>query len=100
MQRYIKRIFSLLLVAALIVVTSGTPVLAQSANRDDGPSAEEMAADAVVVRPVGIVATGVGFVLWVVALPFSVISDSNERAWDKMVVDPAKYTFQRPLGEF
>ena len=99
-MRRCNKFLVILLVTALIVVPFCTPVLAQGLRHEREPSAEEMAADAVIVRPVSIVATGVGFVLYVVALPFSLPSDSNKRAWEKMVVDPAKYAFDRPLGEF
>jgi len=38
--------------------------------------------------------------MWVVALPFSIPSDSVGTAGQLLVVDPCKFTFTRPLGDF
>lgn len=67
-------------------------------NRE--PSAAELITDVVIVRPLGIVATVVGAVFYVIALPFSLPSGSADQAAEALVKDPAKYTFQRPLGNF
>jgi hypothetical protein len=56
--------------------------------------------DTLVLRPVGIVATVVGSVFWLISLPFSAAGDNVDTATEKLVKDPAAYTFKRPLGEF
>ena len=63
------------------------------------PTAEEMFADAVIVRPLTLVASGVGLAAWVVTLPFSIPSGSAGDAGKAWVLDPLEYTFMRPLGE-
>jgi len=64
------------------------------------PSADAMAVDAVVVRPVGLVTTVLGAAVFVVSLPFTAASGSVAEAGDTLVGDPARYTFKRRLGEF
>lgn len=59
-----------------------------------------MVGDALVARPLGLVATVAGFGLFIVASPFALISGSAGDAWDNMVAYPAKFTFTRPLGDF
>jgi hypothetical protein len=45
-------------------------------------------------------ATAVGVVTFVVTLPFSALGGNVGEAGQILVVDPAKYTFVRPLGVF
>jgi hypothetical protein len=40
-----------------------------------------------------------GSVAFVVTLPFSIPTKSVDKAAQKLVVDPARYTFVRPLGQ-
>ena len=63
-------------------------------------SAEAMVADAVVARPIGLVTTIVGSVVYVVSLPFSLLGGNEEQAREKLVIEPVDFTFKRPLGEF
>jgi hypothetical protein len=39
-----------------------------------------------------------GSVVFVLSLPFSALGGNVGEAADKLVVDPARYTFVRPLG--
>ncbi len=55
--------------------------------------------DAVIYRPVGLIAIPVGAVLFVITIPFSAISSSVGTSFEKLVAQPAKYTFVRPLGD-
>jgi hypothetical protein len=63
------------------------------------PSAGAMAFDLVIVRPVGLVATVLGAGLFVLQLPLSMIQGTppSDPA-HKLVVEPAEFTFKRPLG--
>ena len=66
---------------------------------DGKPSAGAMAFDLLIVRPVSLVATVLGTGLFVLSVPLSLIQ--GERPSDpaqKLVVEPAKFTFDRPLG--
>ena len=58
-----------------------------------------MIGDLLVVRPLGIVVTAVGSIAYVISLPFSLAGGNEEEARQKLVIEPAEYTFTRPLGE-
>jgi len=56
--------------------------------------------DAIVLRPLGLIAIPVGLGAFIIALPFSALAGNTESSFDQLVKAPAKYTFQRPLGDF
>lgn len=87
------------MVAALVFSTTGFSAFAQGQMKDEEASGESIMADFVFLRPLGIVATGVGTVFFVASLPFSVITGSTGTAFDRLVADPAVFTFARPLGK-
>jgi len=95
-----KQSMILLLIAAMIFIPFGTSALAQSKTMDNNVSAEAMTADLLVIRPLGIVATVVGSAIFIVSLPFSALGGNTKTACRKLVQDPAKFTFKRPLGDF
>ena len=66
----------------------------------EAPTAGTMLADTVMVRPLTLVGTAVGVVAFVVTLPFSALGGNVGDAGRILVVEPAKYTFIRPLGVF
>lgn len=68
------------------------------AARQTDPAAT--ACDALVVRPVSLVATAVGAAVFVVSLPLAVPTKSVRSAADALVVTPARFTFTRQLGDF
>ncbi len=61
--------------------------------------------DVIVYRPLGLVATIVGAALYVGISPFTALAsippphDAFAKVGDILVVAPAAYTFQRPLGK-
>jgi len=63
------------------------------------PSSEAMMADGLLVRPVMLVGTAVGIVTFIATLPFSILGGNVDEAGKALVVEPAEYTFVRPLGE-
>lgn len=83
-----------LLMAMVLTITAVTPLWAEE---DKGA---EMVVDAFLLRPVGMLATAVGFCAFVISSPFAAIEDKNKEAFYWMVERPAHYTFSRPLGEF
>jgi hypothetical protein len=87
-------------IAALIIMPFATTVQAQDYFETREPGGGAMMYDTIVVRPIGIVATAVGSVFWLVSWPFSALSDSTDMATKKLIKEPAAYTFRRPLGEF
>jgi hypothetical protein len=56
--------------------------------------------DVALGRPGCFLATVFGSVVFVVALPFAAASGSVKSTADVLVVQPAKATFTRPLGDF
>jgi len=88
---------------AMMIGLSGMSGAANVAARDydynDRPSGPEMWLDAVVVRPITLLATGFGLASWIVTLPFSIPAGNPEEAGKAWVAGPLKYTFMRPLGE-
>jgi hypothetical protein len=78
---------------------AAAPAASAAGYIDDKPSPEAMLLDGVVVRPLGIGATVVGVAVWIVTLPFSLLGGNAGEAADALIVDPAAFTFTRPLGE-
>ena len=62
-------------------------------------SAAAILVDGFLLRPAGVLATMVGSLAFVVTLPFSIPTRSVDKAAQKLIVDPAKYTFVRPMGQ-
>lgn len=91
-----------LVAAAAAFSLMATGAMAQSVGDsvDESPSAAAMTVDLLVVRPLGLVASVVGIGLFVVQLPFAVLSgDMPNNPANKLVSEPLAYTFTRPLGE-
>ena len=100
MFKVVKRIMLATLIASLVITPFATPALAQDYFEKEDPSGASMLFDTIMVRPIGIIATAVGAVFYVVSLPFSALGDNVGEAGEKLIKEPARYTFQRPLGEF
>lgn len=87
-------------VAALLLASAA--VCAQEPyidERDGQPSAGAMAFDLIVIRPLSLVATILGSTLFVLQLPLAAIQGEPPLGpAEKLVVEPARYTFERPLG--
>lgn len=87
-------------VAAILAMAIGTAQAQVTQDVDTAPSAVAMAADLLIVRPLGLVATVLGTGLFVLQLPLSLVQ--GEPPLDparKLVVAPAQFTFSRPLGD-
>jgi hypothetical protein len=84
-----------LIVAVVLVIASGASGPAFGKEPDI-----PVTADILIVRPVSLAATVVGTALFFVSLPFSIPSDSVETAAKKLVEEPFRYTFMRPVGGF
>ena len=64
------------------------------------PDPVSVLADGLIARPLGLVSTIVGSVGYVLTLPFSLPSDSEEEVRQQLVEYPAWFTFKRPMGHF
>ena len=80
-------------IASLMLLTS----FPAHAGDDAGPFT--IAMDVVIVRPGCLAATIVGSVFFVVSLPIAAISKSVGKSAHTLVVNPARATFTRPLGD-
>jgi hypothetical protein len=82
--------------AALALVFATAPALAGGGTGDKGT---DMALDLLILRPLGLLVTGLGSVALVVSLPFTLPSGSVGVAACELVREPLAYTFTRPLGD-
>ena len=95
-----------LVMCFLIIALLVNPLAALSETIESGlgekkdNSAEMMAVDLIAARPIGLVATVGGALVFLVSWPFSALGGNSDEAWQTLVVSPATYTFKRPLGEF
>jgi len=80
---------------ALAVGLGGT--LSSPALPDGSP--EAVAVDAVFVRPFCVAGTVGGAALFLVALPFALITKSTDQTAEALVKAPARAAFERPLGK-
>lgn len=85
------------LLAALMLSFTVYPVHA-AAKEMPGPSSSAIVFDVLFARPLGIVATAVGTAVFIVGLPFTIPARSVGVAAEKLIADPLKYTFTRPVG--
>jgi hypothetical protein len=93
-----------IVVLSLVVSLAGLPMVSAMAAEAAAPAEADrsggaMAVDLVLLRPLGLAATVLGGVLYVVSLPFSAAGGNADEARQKLLEEPAGYTFQRPLGE-
>ena len=100
MCKIAKKSLVLVVIASLLIIPFGSAALGGEYFEAEDPSGGEMVFDFVLVRPIGIIATTVGAVFFVVSWPFSALGGNTDMAGEKLVKEPAAYTFKRPLGEF
>ncbi len=95
-----KKSLVFLIAAVLLFTWAASPVLAKEKQSITGEdrNAASMMFDLVILRPLGLAATVIGTAFFVVSLPFSVLGGNTGEAAKKLMVEPAKYTFTRPLG--
>lgn len=100
MFRIAKKSLVMILVSILLAAPLASTALAEEYFEKEDPSGGMMVADFIFVRPIGIAATAIGSIFYVVSLPFSLLGENPGEAGDALVKEPAAYTFKRPLGEF
>jgi hypothetical protein len=107
MQRHTRSGIAAILVVCLLFPVSVAYAATAGAMREASaleirrqePRAETMIFDFLVLRPFGLIGTAIGTAAFIVSLPFSLPTKSADEAAQKLVVDPAKFTFARPLGQ-
>jgi len=95
-----KKIIILLLAVSFMVIPFGSSAVAKSLEYPIENCSELMAADFAVVRPLQFVSLVMGTVFFVVSSPFSALGGNVDEAYQKMMAEPARMTFLRPLGAF
>jgi hypothetical protein len=95
MEEEMKTKLVTLMCVLVLLAGSVSPCMASSG--DSGSL--EAVADVLVVRPGCFVATVLGSVVFVVALPIAAISRSIPHTAQVLVVNPARATFSRPVGD-
>jgi hypothetical protein len=100
MHKIAKKSLIIMMIAAMMIMPLATTTFAEEYFEAEDPSGGEMMFDLAVVRPVGIIATAVGCVFFVVSSPFSALGGNIGAAGEMLVKDPAAFTFKRPLGAF
>jgi|WetSurSiteA1Bulk_404760.scaffolds.fasta_scaffold377900_1 hypothetical protein len=88
-----KKILALIL--AVTFVLASVPAFAGNENDD-----VDIANDIVFARPLGLVSIVAGAGLFIVSLPFAIMSGSVNKTGKALVGDPIKYTLVRPVGDF
>lgn len=102
MERRTRKVFAYLRFILFGLIASGLSGHASAYDRhsDHVPSASLMVLDAVVFRPTTLALTAVGGVAFILSLPFSATGGNVAQAKEKLVMEPWRFTFHRPLGEF
>lgn len=96
MFKMIKKSVTIYLIAAMILIPFGATAFARTGT----PTAAAMIADTVLARPLGFGAIVIGTVAFVVSLPFSALGGNVDQAFKKMMFQPTRFTFMRPIGVF
>lgn len=90
-------------IKALIICTLSVavcPALADDAGTISGDKGTDMLVDALLVRPLGVAGIVLGAAATLVSLPFTVTGGNVGETAHYLIVEPAEYTFDRPLGDF
>lgn len=95
---YAKSFLAITAAVMLFLATSLVHAQEPQSEITDG-SGGAIIIDALFLRPAGFIGTVLGTVAFVVTLPFSAPTHSSDNAAKKLVVEPAKFTFARPLGQ-
>ena len=88
-----------LAVAALFASAAARADDSSLHDGDHAPAGIAMAVDLALARPIGLGATVLGTVVFIVGLPFELLAGNVSDPARKLIVEPARFTFTRPLGE-
>ena len=82
-----------IMLTLIIVLTSSMAFAATDT------SATSVITDMILLRPVGLASLGVGTAMYIVSLPFALITRSHGTTVKVLVKEPFKFVFVRPVGE-
>jgi hypothetical protein len=100
-----KKLASYLMAVILTMTSLGLPTAAAANAASYGymgqssePTGGEMMAE-ILMRPTMLIGTILTTFTFIITSPFSALGGNFGQAFDKLVKEPAAYTFTRPLGE-
>jgi len=96
-----RNLVTLILLGALLL--AGPAAAKEESDPDPEFGPEAVALDLVLVRPIYFVVTVVGTAMFAVSAPIVALGDGKKgikRSWEKLVLLPASWTFERPIGVF
>ncbi|MGE0084233.1 MAG: hypothetical protein AB7S75_07395 [Desulfococcaceae bacterium] len=96
---------SVIIFAIFALITVPFAAAAQEYDQNPFEKKEEagsgaIAFDALIVRPVSLGAILAGSLLFVIALPVTSFTGETRMTYEKLIKEPARYTFKRPMGDF
>ncbi len=94
----LKALITSLSLAVFLTVSLPGAALANERGTESGDDAA-IILDLVILRPVGLVATVAGVIIFVPSLLISLPTGSVGKSFNALVARPASYTFWRTLGE-
>lgn len=89
------------LVAVALFLVQVAPAAAATGQGLENRGRTNLVADAMLLRPLGLVAIGVGAAVWTVGVaPFVAITRPTElsESMEYLIMRPVRYTFADPLG--
>jgi hypothetical protein len=100
MSRCLQRVSAVLITVALLLIQVG-PAAATPAQDLENRGATNLVADALILRPLGLVVTVASAAVWAVGVaPLVAITRPADlgKSMDYLIKRPVKYTFSDPLG--
>lgn len=99
-MRFKQKTLIVVLISLFLVFVPCARVMADPSMMANEIYAEGIVLDVLICRPAGMVASMLGTTFFVVSLPFALPARSIHTTAKKLVVNPFKWTFIRPLGQF
>ena len=101
MRRCLQKVSAVLITVALLLVQVGPAAAGTTAQDFENRGKTNLVADALILRPLGLVATAVGAAVWAVGVaPVVALTRPTELddSMSYLIKRPIKYTFADPLG--
>ena len=101
MSRCLQRVSAVLIAVGLLLIQVGSAAADTTAQDFENRGKTNLVADALILRPLGLVATAVGAAVWAVGVaPVVAITRPTDLddSMSYLIKRPVKYTFADPLG--
>lgn len=100
MRVFKRRSVAVLVLTAFLLASLVPGTLASTHKTSADDETIGMVMDALLVRPIGVIGQAAGVLIFVVSLPFTALGGNVREAAEKLVIEPARFTWDRPLGHF